>query len=542
MYRLLLLLVCAFSLVGIAKGQDSAGIAFRGTIGVYGELYSMKGIMTRRPHATGRLNLRGDLHLNGFRVPVEIFYSSEDDAIRQTINRLSLGYKNSWLDVRAGDAYPLYSPLVINGIFVRGGHVSIAHKGLIVRANAGQNQRAIEENLRQGAIGMYRRYLYAGSIGYDDERFSASMHALRGVDEISSLSKPASFATPQENIIIGMQAGASAFSRTLKLKAEVNRSVWTKDIREPPQANGSLPGIFQSLLVERPSSYSDMALRSEISYQDNGVSVSGLFQRIGGDYFSMGVFGFQPDWQEFRVQAIAPLLNYMLNISAYASTKKDNLSGKKYATTTRNNGGISVGYRINQTYAINTNYAIYLDNNNAATSTSRIDQVSHNLTIQPMRDWGDFSNRQHVNLLFGYQTMKDRIQRQFVAMGFTRYSIGGTYNRTFYPGFSMYSNLQYSSNQTTVATLVSRAATLGASFAVIPNQFTTNGQLSYTVESSVNGMVGNARFQARISGIYSINETMQAQCDVDGTLYRATVLGGVRYTELKSSLTINKRY
>ena len=540
-----LLLFVFLSVIFLARegwGQDSAGIAFLGTAGMYGELYSMKGIDTRRPHATGRVFLRGDLNVNGMQLPVDVFFSSEDDLLRQTINRYSIGYRNSWLDVRAGDIYPMYSPLLMNGAFLRGGHLSLTTEGMFLRINAGQNQRAINGNLSQGVIGTYRRFVYAGSAGYDDGAFSGAVQFLRGKDEISSITTPGFYTTPQENLIIGLLGGAAAFSQTLKLKAELNRSLWTRDIRELPQSNGRLPGVFGALFAERPSSVSDLAFRTNITYQLQGVSVSGLYQRIGSDYSSMGVFGFQPDWQEFRLQAMLPMMNYTLNFSAFGAVKKDNLNGKKFATTTRSNGGLNAGYRIDEIYTVNVNYSVYVDKNDAAQTSSQIDQISHNIMLQPMRDWDTPDHRQHADLMLGYQTMIDHVTRTFGSSGFTRYSLGGNYRRNFSPGISAYANYSFNSNKTGFGTMTSHAATIGASVTLVPSTASTSGQLTYGSESSSTNAFGNTRTLARLSGIYLFSETLQGQCDIEGAFYRATVAGGVSYTELRSSVTITKRF
>jgi len=536
-----LVLINILFLATALVAQEGNGISFSGSAGTYGELYSMKGITARRPHTVAQVFARGTLTWGGLQFPIDMFLSTEDNLIRQTINRISLGYRNSWLDVRLGDAYPMYSPLLINGAFVRGLHTIVRASGVKVQFDFGENQRPINGDPAKGVLGMYQRFIYTGSVGYETPAYFVFVHALRAKDEISSITTPGFYTTPQENLIVGAQIGANFFTNTLQAKVELDRSLWTRDIRSLPAAEGKIPGAFSSLFAERPGTTSDVAFRTDLTYRHQAMSVIAMYQRIGSGYNSMGVFGFQPDWQEVRVQAFAPLLNNALNLSGYIGTKSDNLDGKKFATTTRTGGGLNAGYRLSETYAINTNYSLYLDRNDAALA-AKVDQVSHNVLIQPMRDWGDFSERQHADVMIGYTSITDHVVRQFASFGYTRFSLGGNYMRNFSTDLSAYLNYQFSRNRSSFKNLLSHSGSIGTNYTVIQAKLTTGGQITYRKESASNNAANSSQLQLRLYGNYRFTASLQLQCDVEGTSYSSSVAGGAKYTELKSSLTLTQQF
>ena len=257
---------------------------------------------------------------------------------------------------------------------------------------------------------------------------------------------------------------------------------------------------------------------------------------------TLGVFGFQSDWEEIRLQAYAPLMNYTLNLSGFFSTKHDNLNGSKSATTTRTNGGAQVGYRFNETYGIQTNYSFYFDRNDAKTSFSQIDQQTHNVMLQGIRDWGEFSERQHLDLSIGYQTVKDNVVRQFGSFDYSRISLGGNYTRNFSLLFSGYVNYQFGKNKTSFSDVTTHNAALGVNYAIVQNLTNAGAQFSLSKESAGNGTIDNSQLQMRLFALHRFTTTLSLQLDIEGTFYSARSGVSINMTEWRSGITLTQQF
>jgi hypothetical protein len=160
-----------------------------GDVGAYGELYGISGIPARRPSSTGRLYFRPTLSLfNAFSMSFDFLLSTEGSSARQNINQFSVNPTWGWGSAHLGDFTDIITPLIFNGILVRGGGVNLNPGLLRFSAIGGFTQRAVGGGAGNGA---YSRYIYGAKIGVgkqDGSYFDISF--LRARDNPSSLPPP----------------------------------------------------------------------------------------------------------------------------------------------------------------------------------------------------------------------------------------------------------------------------------------------------------------------------------------------------------------
>lgn len=518
--------------------QGASGLSFRGSAGVYGELYSMKGIQTRRPHQTGRVFVRGSILWDGFQLPVDLFFTTEEEVFRQFMQRVSLGFKNNVVELHAGDQYPVYSPLTLQGSLVRGVHGIAKTSGFRVQFNAGQNQRAIDDDPVRGRFGAFRRFVYAGNGGYDAGSIAGQLHVVRIRDEISSIAVSSSYLRPQENLIVGGQLSGILLDRALRLTVELDQSLWTGDMREIPSDSGKVPGVLESFFRERPSTKSGIAFRSEAVWQASGRSLSAKYQRVERDYFSMGSFGFQPDWEDIRFQGSTPLFEQQLMLSLNLGTRSDNLSDTKPATTRRTDASLNAQYRIDEVYRIGGSYSLYFDRNDA-TGLTAVDMTTHSVTLRPAASWGTADDRDQLDVQLTYHRSNDGIERPGGSYNYTRYGVSSSYSKTFSSDLTLSGSYQYNRNEALFGKLNSHGIILNGNLAIIPTKLTGSLMASITREASDRDLK-NTRFFVQVSGRYAVTTSLSVQLNADATLFNTNL--GNTYQEFRSGLTVTQQF
>ncbi len=172
--------------VDTSKSFLENNISITGSLGLYGELYSISGASRRRPGATGRVYFRPTLHLfNLIDIPFEFLLSTEGNSARQNINQFGINPTWSWGTLHLGDFNENFSDYTLRGISIRGAGISI-HPGILqFTAVGGYTKRAVSGGASNGS---YDRYLYGAKIGFGKESGSNfNLQFLRVRDVPSSL-------------------------------------------------------------------------------------------------------------------------------------------------------------------------------------------------------------------------------------------------------------------------------------------------------------------------------------------------------------------
>jgi hypothetical protein len=92
----------------------------------------------------GQIMLNTNFSLFGLRSGFNMIYSTDDNPLRQSLNKFYYQGSWRWLTVSAGDVAPRFTKYSLGGVTVRGGMVEM-HPGILsVSATAGRTSRRIE--------------------------------------------------------------------------------------------------------------------------------------------------------------------------------------------------------------------------------------------------------------------------------------------------------------------------------------------------------------------------------------------------------------
>lgn len=178
-----------------AQEKDSSSIDFvkrnfniSGEIGVYGELYSIKGQPARRPKSSGRIYFRPTLELFGLmQIPFEFLISSEGSSARQNINQFGINPSWDWGTLHLGDFNEDFSQYTLSGINIRGAGINITPGIFRFATTAGFTQRSVPGGAQDGT---FKRFLFAAKLGIGKETDSyLDLIFLRAKDEVGSLTQ-----------------------------------------------------------------------------------------------------------------------------------------------------------------------------------------------------------------------------------------------------------------------------------------------------------------------------------------------------------------
>ena len=397
------------------------------SVGVYGEKYdNADTVVSERPGQTARLFLRGSGRFWGVETLADIFVSSEFTNDRQDMNRISVDGRYQWLQFSLGDHYPYYGNFSISGIRTRGIGVAVSPGHFRLQMNVGQSQTAIEGDSALFRYGMYRRWLYAGRVGWEnEEKFYTHINIIKAKDDQHSISRPFG-ATPQENLMGGWDFGFQLFQK-LFFKSEIVFSAHTRDLESTELQIDEFPGFLKGLFRPFTSSSFEYSFKEEMRLLFDTWSLAGFFSRVNSGYSSLGTGFLLSDWQEYRLDSKFSFQNRKINLGFYFGQRNNNLADDRALTTRQSTAGTTFLIRPNQSLYVNSSYSILFETNDATVDSMRRDNIAHTILVQPAIDiFGDVAIH-HFDIIASVQSLKDRNPQSVQVFDFTTLNLGTNY-------------------------------------------------------------------------------------------------------------------
>jgi hypothetical protein len=361
-----------------------------------------------------------------------LFVTSDERSDRQPQNRFFAGLSSPWVQLGYGDAYPSFTPLILDGKRVRGGHARLDLGVFRLDATAGQTERPIEGRLLrtisadsigivqaenpagayaplspttwgQFSFGTYERSLWAvrPSVGMErDWRFGLSI--LKAKDDVGSIT----YGTrPQENLVVGSDVVVRAFHEALELTGEAAFSAFNNDISGGNFTDAYIDSVYPDRADEirdvrnlldnfitvnenlRPLSLSKLATAAwqvgvGLNVLDNSLRFTYLYR--GSDYASFGQSYLRTDVRGFTIQDRLRLIQNTLFLSLAWERLQDNTVDIKPATTTYSTVDAVVSYYPGLDLPTVTAGLTFLDNGNAldAALVDAIDEAGTRVFVQ----------------------------------------------------------------------------------------------------------------------------------------------------------------
>ncbi len=285
-----------------------------GRFSSYGELYGRSGVgQPARPGQTGRINADMTFSFaNGLLVvPVGLILSTDQVAVRQSINQIGISPTWRWATVHIGHFSPQYSPYSFTDATLLGGGADIKTDLFRASVIAGKAQDAIDPMPGQIVVPEYRRSMRGGRLGVGRENGphldAFFLHAQDDPGSIDTtlLTTPL---TPEANTVTALRAGAPLSPR-VRVEGDLAFSRYQADRRVDFDA------------------VRGRATRLALDYAGQGGWTAGVqFEQVNGGFHDLGNSGLKNDRRDIRLRGRGRLWKGRLALNGSVGLRQDNLS------------------------------------------------------------------------------------------------------------------------------------------------------------------------------------------------------------------------
>jgi len=331
-------------------------------------------------NASANFNVSG----SGLTISASGYLTSEENSDKQPYNRYSASLDaGDWLSLRAGDSYPRFPNLIMEGKRLRGFSGALNLGFINIQAAFGETVRDVEGILikkytakdvilgsdiikindanypyAKVKMGTYNRKLFAVRPSFGSgENFQLGFSYLHGQDEVSSIKYGA---RPQENVVIGTDFLLAFDDKNIKFTTQGAVSLLNKDISTGSLSNAQIDSIFgpgssfdvdpdnvkkyrdyidkfitvnQYLGPWNPQELASFGGEAALSmnYLNNDIKASYIYR--GNDFQSFGQSFLRTDVRGINIIDRIRMFDNKLFISLGYEDLQDNLQDTKIATT-----------------------------------------------------------------------------------------------------------------------------------------------------------------------------------------------------------------
>lgn len=329
------------------------------------------------------MNAEGDY--NNWKFSGNVYFTSEEKENLQPMNRYTASVESSWLSLKAGDTYPTFSNLVMEGKRLRGFSGALNLGFFNVQAAYGEINRNAEGKLLatldsnfpiqsdviaidaakygkpygQVEFGTFTRKLFAVRPSFGSgENFQLGFTYLHSNDDKGSISFGA---RPQENIVAGADLMFGLDQKNFMITSQAAISFVNKDITMGDFTDAQIDSVFgpdkfinvdpgtikdikniaskfitinQFLSPLNPQDMSSLAYETAVhlNYFNNNLKASYVYR--GSDYQSFGQSYIRTDVRGINIVDRLRLIDNKVFLSFGFESLEDNLQKTKIATTT----------------------------------------------------------------------------------------------------------------------------------------------------------------------------------------------------------------
>lgn len=413
-------------------------IKFSGSTSIYVEYDTLYGISQQRPSRTLRWRLNPTLTIYGMPLSLNLFLTTEESNLRQTLDKFSIFLNPSRLlrefvdlpglvfsigGIGVGTCYPSYSKFTLSGIPVTGGEIEFNPGLFYLAATGGRTQRAVEGSDTTEAA--YKRMLYSGKfgVGKKDKNhiYFTILHAKDDQNSISPYTVPILADTldtlpmvdsieaiaPRENYVAGIELKLSLFDNKFSLESEMVGSELTHDVRsaEIPTDIIPIPSWIVDIVHPKISSSFDYAYSVKAKLNLMDTRVYGSIKMVGPGFVSLGTSYLRNDNYSYEAGIDKRLLNNTVSLAAIIVRDRDNLINWKNSTTSNTSYNFNMNLTPRALPYLRLSYTPYFQRNDELNIDNRTDILSLSTGHSyPLRGIDNYSN-----LYFSYQGFKQKV-------------------------------------------------------------------------------------------------------------------------------------
>jgi hypothetical protein len=335
---------------GIPERRDPFGYVFSGNvnIGIY-ELY----------------------------LPFSFSYSNQGTSYGQPFNQFGVSPTYKWVTLHLGYRNVSHSSFTLAGHQMLGAGFDLNPGKLRLGFIYGRLRRAVQfipppDSLSLDTLlqtqpipvaddPVYKRSGWSAKVGYGDNNNFIDFILFKAIDDPASISNDSvkQIVRPAANAVIGIN-GRKMFFNKLSVYFEGALSAYTRDREAGDEQSASdsisYSKLFKPFIPINGTTYYYRALKSGLNYSHAKFNVQAEYQRIDADYQSMGAYFFNNDIESFSVTPALYLLQNKVIATMGFVHQRDNLNGKKYATTRRTIPRINLSINPNYRYGFDIGY------------------------------------------------------------------------------------------------------------------------------------------------------------------------------------------
>ena len=331
--------------------------------------------------------MNGEAEYNDWKFGGSLYMTSEEKSNLQPMNRYSASIESSWLSLKAGDSYPSFSNLIMEGKRLRGFSGAVNLGFFNVQAAYGEIMRNVEGSLIEKydatspyllqsdvikidaakygkpygkvELGTFSRNVFAVRPSFGSgENFQLGFTYLHSSDDKNSISFGA---RPQENIVAGADLLIGIDQKNILLTSQAAISFVNKDITTGDLSDAQIDSVFgpnkyinvdpktikdvkdiasrfitinQFLSPLNPQDLSSLAAETAIQLNYFGNNLKASYVYRGNEFQSFGQSYVRTDVKGINVVDRLRLIDNKLFLSFGYENLKDNLQKTKIATTT----------------------------------------------------------------------------------------------------------------------------------------------------------------------------------------------------------------
>lgn len=373
-WRGALLALSAATLAGPVAAQGLNNVTWlnvTGRFSSYGELYGRSGVgQAARPGETGRVNADMTFSFaNGLLVvPVGLILSTDQVAVRQSINQIGISPTWRWATVHIGHFSPQYSPYSFTDATLLGGGAEV--KTDLFRAGliTGKARDAIEPLPGQTVVPEYQRAMQGGRVGVGRtdgvhlDAFFLSAKDDPGSIDTTLLTTPL---TPEGNTVTALRAGAPLSDR-VTVQGDLAFSRYQADRRVDFDA------------------VRGRATRLALDYAGQGGWTAGVqFEQLNGGFHDLGNSGLQNDRRDIRLRGQGRLWQGKLALNGSVGLRQDNLSDALDVTNHRTIAHVAGTFQPVPSFGVDFQIANDRQRADAAIRSRSQHTVTGNYTVTP---------------------------------------------------------------------------------------------------------------------------------------------------------------
>lgn len=398
----------------------------KGTVSAGMWLYSMSGIPSRRQPFSWYLSGSPVLSIYGISFPFTLTVSEQERRFAQPFNRYGVSPYYKWLTLHAGYRNVKFSDFTLGGVTMLGGGFEMNPGKLRLGVMVGRINRAVAEDTIQAdgrlytPYPVYKRLGYALKIGYGKPGGYIDLSFFKGYDDYRSIERPVrnTRVVPADNAVVGLKAHTK-LGKHLTFDADLAVSAFTRDLYARRLDSTTLETQLSFLknvpvILEINSSTGlYKAVRSSISYGFKEGSVAARYERIDQDFQSLGAFFFNTDNEQWTLSPSFSFFDNFISINGSYGVARDNLNGKKYATTIRTIGSLDLGLMPSPELNVSINVSNFGTNQNRGVGdlfndTTAISIVNRSYGLNASYTKTDQYQSHSVNFSAGYQDANDQ--------------------------------------------------------------------------------------------------------------------------------------